>query len=676
MSVVKDHQLTIGLNLSGGEFGGTAGTHGYDYRYPTLSELQFYKSHGVDLIRVPFRWERVQDALGGPLDLSGDVALIKQMLVNAASLGMDVILDAHNYGRYKGVALGASGGPTAAQFADFWKKMAIQLKDYPALLGYDLMNEPHHMPTTTIWKESAQAATNAIRTVDMNNIIYVEGEGWSAAHTWKYWNSDLIIKDPANKIVYQAHGYYDDNNSGTYNESYEGEGAYPMVGVDRLKPFVEWLKANNLKGMIGEFGVVSTDPRWLEVQKNALDYMNANGLDGTAWGGGTLFGTNYLMYTAKPGHADSNYMNLLEKYFGQYKDVFGGTTPTTSSGVPTVAVNDVSAREGGSALVFTVTRSGDLSKTSAVNYATANGTAIAGSDYSAVQGTLNFAAGQATATVTVQVTNDTLVESAETLKLNLTGGTNVSVADGSGTGTINSEDGATVTPTPTGFPTAPTISGTDGNDSINARASTVDYVNAKGGNDTITGVGSKDYIDGGLGIDTISYHWSGSYVNVDLERTTQSNGDASGDVLVNIENITGSGHNDILRGNAAANVINGANGQDVLSGGNGADTLIGGAGNDRFVFETAASANGDKVSDFALGDKLDFRSIDASGSLTGDQAFTWLDTGGFTGSAGQLREYTTNGIHYVAGDLNGDKVADFTIQVLGKSDLNSADILF
>ncbi|WP_294174681.1 M10 family metallopeptidase C-terminal domain-containing protein [uncultured Sphingomonas sp.] len=152
--------------------------------------------------------------------------------------------------------------------------------------------------------------------------------------------------------------------------------------------------------------------------------------------------------------------------------------------------------------------------------------------------------------------------------------------------------------------------------------------------------------------------------------------DASGDVLVNIENITGSGHNDILRGDSAANVINGANGQDVLLGGNGADTLTGGAGNDRFVFESAASANGDKVSDFALGDKLDFRSIDPSASTTGDQAFTWLDTGGFTGSAGQLREYNSNGVHYVAGDMNGDKVADFTIQVLGKSDLNSADFLF
>jgi aryl-phospho-beta-D-glucosidase BglC (GH1 family) len=673
---VEDHQLTIGLNISGGEFGGTAGTHGYDYRYPTLSDLQFYKSHGVDLIRVPFRWERVQDALGGPLDLSGDVALIKQMLVNAASLGMDVILDAHNYGRYKGVALGAAGGPTAAQFADFWKKMASELKDYPALLGYDLMNEPHDMPNATIWKQSAQAATDAIRQVDMNNIIYVEGEGWSAAHTWLHHNSNLIIKDPANKIVYQAHGYYDDNNSGTYNESYEGEAAYPMVGVDRLKPFVEWLKANNLKGMVGEFGVPSNDPRWLEVQKNALDYMNANNLDGTAWGGGVWIGTDYKMYTARPGHADSNYMNLLERYFGEYKDVLGSTPPPpTSSGAPTIAVNDVSAKEGGSALVFTVTRSGDLSKASAVNFATANATAVAGSDYTAAQGTLNFAAGQATATVTVQVTNDTLVENAETLKLNLTGGTNVSIADGSGTGTINSEDGATVAPPPTGFPTAPTISGTEGNDSINAGASTVDFVNAKGGNDTITGVGSKDYIDGGAGTDAVSYHWSGAYVNVDLARATQSNGDANGDVLVNIENITGSGHNDFLRGDGLANVINGAGGEDVLSGGNGADTLTGGSGNDRFVFENADGANGDKVSDFALGDKLDFRSIDASATLVGDQAFTWLDTGGFTGSAGQLREYDLNGIHYVAGDLNGDKVADFTIQVLGKADLNSADIL-
>jgi aryl-phospho-beta-D-glucosidase BglC (GH1 family) len=213
----------------------------------------------------------VQDALGGPLDLSGDLARIKQVLVDAAALGMDVILDCHNYGRFQGIALGAAGGPTAGQFADFWKKMAFELKDYPALTGYDLMNEPHHMPTATIWKESAQAATNAIREVDMSNTVIVEGDNWAGAHSWLNSNANLIINDPANNIVYQAHQYFDNMNSGVYNETYEGEGAYPMVGVDRLKPFVEWLKTNNLKGMIGEIGAPSNDPRWIEVMKNSLD---------------------------------------------------------------------------------------------------------------------------------------------------------------------------------------------------------------------------------------------------------------------------------------------------------------------------------------------------------------------------------------------------------------------
>ncbi len=62
---------TFGLNISGGEFGGTGGTHGVNYWYPTWSELKYYADKGVDLIRLPIRWERVQDALDGPLDLSG-----------------------------------------------------------------------------------------------------------------------------------------------------------------------------------------------------------------------------------------------------------------------------------------------------------------------------------------------------------------------------------------------------------------------------------------------------------------------------------------------------------------------------------------------------------------------------------------------------------------------------
>jgi hypothetical protein len=67
--------------------------------------------------------------------------------------------------------------------------------------------------------------------------------------------------------------------------------------------------------------------------------------------------------------------------------------------------------------------------------------------------------------------------------------------------------------------------------------------------------------------------------------------------------------------------------------------------------------------------------MDANARMTGNQAFTWLDTGAFTGTAGQLREYNQNGKHFVAGDLNGDRVADFTIEVAGTTNLTSADIL-
>jgi Ca2+-binding RTX toxin-like protein len=625
---------SIGLNISGGEWGGTGGTHNIQYHYPTFAELQFYADKGVDFIRLPIRWERVQDALGGPLDLAGDIALIKQVLSDAAALGMDVIIDVHNYGRYNDIAIGAPGGPTIAQFADFWKQMAIQFKDFTSLVGYDLMNEPHDMPGPGVWKAAAQAATDAIRTVDMNNVIYIEGDGWSSAHTWLNNNSDLIINDPANRIIYQAHGYYDHYNEGMYRYSYEGEGAYPTIGVDRLKPFVEWLQANGLKGMIGEFGIPSNDPRWIEVQKNALDYMIANGLEATAWAGGAWFDPSYVVYTAKPGEPDSAYMDLMEQYFNDYKDPFGATTPPPSSTAPSVVVTDVTSSEAGGAMIFTLTRSGDLSKTSSVNYATANGTASAGLDYTAASGTVTFAPGQATATVSVQIINDTLVESPETLMLNLSGGTNITISDGQAVGTINSDDVSTTPTPPPGYPSSPTIVGSDGRDEINADWSREDYVDAKGGDDIITGVWSRDYIDGGTGNDTISYHWSGWVVDVDLLRATQQSGDADGDVLVNIENITGSNHNDILGGDDRANIINGLGGQDVLSGRGGSD---------KFVFNSAADANNDVITDYTSADLLDFSAFNP-----------------------KFLSITNDGVRTrIVGDSNADGVGDFAVVLNG-----------
>jgi Calx-beta domain len=77
-----------------------------------------------------------------------------------------------------------------------------------------------------------------------------------------------------------------------------------------------------------------------------------------------------------------------------------------------------------------------------VSYATANGTAIAGSDYVAASGTLTFAPGTTSQTVVVTVNGDTVPEGNETFLVNLGSPSNATIARGQGTGTILNDDAA------------------------------------------------------------------------------------------------------------------------------------------------------------------------------------------------------------------------------------------
>lgn len=124
-------------------------------------------------------------------------------------------------------------------------------------------------------------------------------------------------------------------------------------------------------------------------------------------------------------------------------DPAGNRTSYAVTGVPpsaTFSVNSVSATEG-SALVFTVTKTGTPSGTLTVNYATSNGTATSASDYTAASGTLIFLAGEASKTVSVPTTNDTLVEGNETLTLTLSGvSPGAAISTATGTGTIVDND--------------------------------------------------------------------------------------------------------------------------------------------------------------------------------------------------------------------------------------------
>lgn len=124
-------------------------------------------------------------------------------------------------------------------------------------------------------------------------------------------------------------------------------------------------------------------------------------------------------------------------------DSQGVGTITNDDAQPTISINDVSLAEGNSGTAnasFTVSLSNASSQTITVNYATADGSATAGSDYAAASGTLTFNPGQLTQTVSVTVNGDTVFEGNETFNVNLSSASNATIADSQGVGTINNDD--------------------------------------------------------------------------------------------------------------------------------------------------------------------------------------------------------------------------------------------
>lgn len=119
------------------------------------------------------------------------------------------------------------------------------------------------------------------------------------------------------------------------------------------------------------------------------------------------------------------------------------TNDDTAATLPALSVGDVSLREGDSGtaeLMFIVTLDKAATGPVTVNYATANGTATAGSDYAALTGTLTFAAGETSKMVHVVVNGDTAVEANETFSLTLSGATGATIADATAVGQITDDD--------------------------------------------------------------------------------------------------------------------------------------------------------------------------------------------------------------------------------------------
>ncbi|MFL5731214.1 MAG: Ig-like domain-containing protein [Cytophagaceae bacterium] len=333
---VYSQASNFGVNLAGLEFGDGPGG---SYTAPTAAELDYYKARGIKLIRLPFMWERAQPSLNGAL-ASAYMGQIDGVIAAAKTRSMSIILDVHNYCRYNNQVIGQPGsGVTNAHFADLWTKLATRYANEPTVYAFDLMNEPSELGGAS-WFNSAQAAINGIRTVDNSHIIMVEGDFWSHADVWVQYNDNLKnLVDPANKIIYHAHQYFDSDGSGTYsNNTMAGNGKNVNSGVNAVSPFVNWLNTNNKKGFIGEYGVPNNADvaNWNQLMDNMLAYLSANCVGGTYWAGGPWWGNYILSCEPDPiTNPDRPVMATLKKYVNFTGSC--GTTPPANT-PPTVSL--------------------------------------------------------------------------------------------------------------------------------------------------------------------------------------------------------------------------------------------------------------------------------------------------------------------------------------------------
>lgn len=270
-----------GVNLSGAEYGvNSAGIYGTNYIYPSENTVRYFASKGMNMVRLPFRWERLQPVLGGPLD-AVELDRLKSAVELLRKYGLKTVLNPHNFGYYFEKKMMTPDLPSQA-FTSFWIRVAIEFGDQEDII-FGLMNEPYDIPVED-WLAASNQAIAGIRNVGASNMILVPGTNWSGAATWfSDWqagnNSKVMpgVVDPENNFVFEVHQYMDEDFSGTHETCPRAEQA--LTG---LRNFTAWLAERGAKGFLGEFGG-SKNPVCLKGIVEMVQHMDANSEQWIGW---------------------------------------------------------------------------------------------------------------------------------------------------------------------------------------------------------------------------------------------------------------------------------------------------------------------------------------------------------------------------------------------------------
>jgi aryl-phospho-beta-D-glucosidase BglC (GH1 family) len=423
------------------------------------------KSLGFNTIRLPYS-DQLFDAGSKPNsidffknpDLQGltGLQLMDKIVGYAGRIGMKIILDHHRSDA--GNSANASGlWYTAAYPESTWIKNLTMLASRYAgdatVIGIDLHNEPHGPATwgdggANDWRLAAERAGNAVLATNPNLLVIVEGiETASSGSYW--WGGNLsnagtapVRLNTPGRLVYSAHDY----PASVYPQRYFSDPTYPNnLPAVWDKNWGYLFRTGTAPVLLGEFGsnlATASDRAWYAKMVSYLEGdLDGNGTNDLAAG---KQGISWTYWSWNPNSGDTG--GILESDWRTVNTA--KVDPLKAAQFQFPAVSATGGTIATTPLSFTVSLSAASAQSVTVSYATADGTALVGSDYTATSGTLTFAPGETRKIVTVLVNRDATPESNETLSLRLSTPTNATLARAAATGTILNDDTAPSTPTP------------------------------------------------------------------------------------------------------------------------------------------------------------------------------------------------------------------------------------
>ena len=255
-------------------------------------------------------------------------------------------------------------------------------------------------------------------------------------------SSGTINNNQKHSICYDPAG-----NRTQYKSDAAGVGA--SCGAAATPPSLSIAPASATEGGALAFVVTRTGDTSAAVgaSYSAASGTAVSGSDFTAAAGTVSFAAGQTSATITVATIDDTAVESAETMTVALTAPTGGAVLGTSSAAGTINDNDSAASPSylaisdaagleGATLVFTVTRSGSTTSSVSVNFATANGTAL-GTDYFAVSGTITFAPGETSKTISVVAKTNLAIEPDEVFYVNLSGATGgATVTDSQGAGTI------------------------------------------------------------------------------------------------------------------------------------------------------------------------------------------------------------------------------------------------